>query len=121
MSRTCTARSQAFQPTPGMPADVFIKTGERTFFDYIMRPVLGQLLPRLPRELSAGKPAMSLLWKTTRPVIPEADAQRRLSGMQTQMPSPLLDPGSPEIARLRDPLAGMTRVARSALPLFRES
>ena len=29
----------AFQPTPGMPADVFIKTGERTFFDYIMRPV----------------------------------------------------------------------------------
>lgn len=30
---------QAFQPTPGMPADVFIKTGERTFFDYIMRPV----------------------------------------------------------------------------------
>ena len=64
---------------------------------------------------------MSLLWKTTRPVIPEADAQRRLSGIQTQMPSPLLDPGSPEIARLRDPLAGMTRVARSALPLFRES
>jgi HlyD family secretion protein len=30
---------QSFQPTPGMPADVFIKTGERTFFDYIMRPV----------------------------------------------------------------------------------
>jgi hypothetical protein len=28
-----------FRPTPGMPADVFIKTGERTFFDYIMRPV----------------------------------------------------------------------------------
>jgi HlyD family secretion protein len=31
---------QDFRPTPGMPADVFIKTGERTFFDYIMRPVL---------------------------------------------------------------------------------
>ena len=29
----------AFQPTPGMPADIFIKTGERTFFEYIMRPV----------------------------------------------------------------------------------
>jgi multidrug efflux pump subunit AcrA (membrane-fusion protein) len=28
-----------FKPTPGMPADIFIKTGERTFFDYIMRPV----------------------------------------------------------------------------------
>jgi HlyD family secretion protein len=28
-----------FRPTPGMPADVFIKTGERTFFEYIMRPV----------------------------------------------------------------------------------
>lgn len=29
-----------FRPTPGMPADIFIKTGERTFFDYIMRPVM---------------------------------------------------------------------------------
>lgn len=29
----------AFQPTPGMPVDIFIRTGERTFFDYIMRPV----------------------------------------------------------------------------------
>jgi HlyD family type I secretion membrane fusion protein len=28
-----------FRPTPGMPADVFIKTGERTFFEYIMKPV----------------------------------------------------------------------------------
>jgi HlyD family secretion protein len=34
--RTKTAH---FRPTPGMPADVFIKTGERTFFNYIMRPV----------------------------------------------------------------------------------
>ena len=32
-----------FRPTPGMPADVFIKTGERTFFDYILRPVLDSL------------------------------------------------------------------------------
>jgi hypothetical protein len=29
-----------FHPTPGMPADVYIKTGERTFFAYIMRPVI---------------------------------------------------------------------------------
>ncbi|MCC7251269.1 MAG: HlyD family type I secretion periplasmic adaptor subunit [Hyphomicrobium sp.] len=29
-----------FKPTPGMPADLFIRTEERTFFDYIMRPVL---------------------------------------------------------------------------------
>lgn len=28
-----------FKSTPGMPAEVFIQTGERTFFDYIMRPV----------------------------------------------------------------------------------
>lgn len=36
------ARSKVadFRPTPGMPADVFIKTGERTFFEYIMKPVL---------------------------------------------------------------------------------
>jgi HlyD family type I secretion membrane fusion protein len=30
----------AFRATPGMPAEVFIKTGERTFFEYMMRPVL---------------------------------------------------------------------------------
>lgn len=24
---------------PGMPAEVFVKTGERTFFDYLMRPI----------------------------------------------------------------------------------
>jgi HlyD family secretion protein len=29
-----------FRPTPGMPADIFIKTGQRTFFEYMMRPVL---------------------------------------------------------------------------------
>lgn len=29
-----------FRATPGMPAEVFIKTGERTFFEYMMRPVL---------------------------------------------------------------------------------
>jgi HlyD family secretion protein len=29
-----------FAPTPGMPADVYIKTGERTFIEYMLRPVL---------------------------------------------------------------------------------
>lgn len=29
-----------FRATPGMPADIFIKTGERTFFEYMLRPVL---------------------------------------------------------------------------------
>jgi HlyD family secretion protein len=29
-----------FVATPGMPADVYIKTGERTFFEYIMKPIL---------------------------------------------------------------------------------
>jgi HlyD family secretion protein len=33
-------RIAGFRPTPGMPADVYIRTGERTFFEYIMRPVL---------------------------------------------------------------------------------
>jgi HlyD family secretion protein len=32
-------RMPEFVPTPGMPADVYIKTGERTFFEYIMKPV----------------------------------------------------------------------------------
>ena len=34
---------EGFIPTPGMPADVYIKTGERTFFEYIMKPVLDSL------------------------------------------------------------------------------
>jgi multidrug efflux pump subunit AcrA (membrane-fusion protein) len=29
-----------FRPTPGMPADIYIQTGQRTFFNYLMRPVL---------------------------------------------------------------------------------
>lgn len=28
-----------FSPTPGMPAEVYIKTSERTFFEYIVRPI----------------------------------------------------------------------------------
>ncbi|WP_342358827.1 HlyD family type I secretion periplasmic adaptor subunit [Terrarubrum flagellatum] len=28
-----------FTPTPGMPAEVYIKTAERTFFQYLMRPI----------------------------------------------------------------------------------
>jgi hypothetical protein len=30
-------------PTPRMPADLYIKTGERTFFEYIVKPVLDSL------------------------------------------------------------------------------
>ncbi len=33
------AKASTFRPTPGMPAEVYIKTGERTFFDYITRPL----------------------------------------------------------------------------------
>jgi len=28
-----------FSPTPGMPAEVYVKTSERTFFQYLMRPI----------------------------------------------------------------------------------
>jgi HlyD family type I secretion membrane fusion protein len=30
---------QGFKPIPGMPAEVHIKTGDRTFFDYLTKPV----------------------------------------------------------------------------------
>ncbi|MFM9942448.1 MAG: hypothetical protein ACKVP7_23445 [Hyphomicrobiaceae bacterium] len=30
---------QKFLPTPGMPAEVYIRTGERTFFQYLARPI----------------------------------------------------------------------------------
>lgn len=38
------AKVDGFQPTPGMPADLFIETGERTFFDYLMRPLVDSFL-----------------------------------------------------------------------------
>jgi len=28
-----------FSPTPGMPAEVYIKTADRTFFQYIVKPI----------------------------------------------------------------------------------
>ncbi len=33
------ARIHGFEPTPGMPAEVYIKTSERTFFEYLMQPL----------------------------------------------------------------------------------
>jgi HlyD family secretion protein len=33
------SKIENFRPTPGMPADVFIKTDERTFLEYIMKPL----------------------------------------------------------------------------------
>ena len=38
--RDARTKIENFRPTPGMPADLYIKTGERTFFNYMMRPVL---------------------------------------------------------------------------------
>ncbi|MEO6382149.1 MAG: HlyD family type I secretion periplasmic adaptor subunit [Nitrobacter sp.] len=39
LHNTDVAKIQGFNPTPGMPAEVFIKTSERTFFQYIMKPI----------------------------------------------------------------------------------
>lgn len=33
------AKIPQFVPIPGMPAEVFIRTGERTFFEYIVKPI----------------------------------------------------------------------------------
>ena len=33
------SKIEGFHATPGMPADLYIKTRERTFFHYMMRPV----------------------------------------------------------------------------------
>ena len=41
--RDLRAKIDGFRPTPGMPADVYIRTGERTFFNYILRPLLDSL------------------------------------------------------------------------------
>lgn len=33
------AELRSFLPTPGMPAEVYIRTGERTFFQYLAKPI----------------------------------------------------------------------------------
>jgi len=30
---------KGFKATPGMPAEIYIATRERTFFDYLVRPI----------------------------------------------------------------------------------
>lgn len=34
------AKAHDFRPVPGMPADIFVKTGQRTFFQYLMQPLI---------------------------------------------------------------------------------
>ena len=36
-------RIPGFTPTPGMPAEIMIKTAERTFFDYLTRPIVDSM------------------------------------------------------------------------------
>jgi HlyD family secretion protein len=33
------ARLPDFKPMPGMPADVYVKTTDRTFFEYLIKPI----------------------------------------------------------------------------------
>jgi HlyD family type I secretion membrane fusion protein len=49
LDKTGAAELPGFDAKPGMPAEVYIKTGERTFFDYLMRP-LKDTLTRAFRE-----------------------------------------------------------------------
>ncbi|MCW5720681.1 MAG: HlyD family type I secretion periplasmic adaptor subunit [Devosia sp.] len=37
------ARVEGFTPTPGMPVEIFIKTRERTFLDYLVKPVVDSM------------------------------------------------------------------------------
>ena len=39
LDTTAVAELRNFLPTPGMPAEVYIRTGERTFFQYLARPI----------------------------------------------------------------------------------
>jgi HlyD family secretion protein len=32
-------RVRGFTPTPGMPAEILIQTHERTFFEYLVKPI----------------------------------------------------------------------------------
>ncbi|MDF2812295.1 MAG: HlyD family type secretion periplasmic adaptor subunit, partial [Microvirga sp.] len=45
-----TANIQDFAPTPGMPAEVYIKTTDRTFLEYLLQPIRDSM-SRAFREL----------------------------------------------------------------------
>ncbi|MDH3741193.1 MAG: HlyD family secretion protein, partial [Hyphomicrobiales bacterium] len=36
-------RVYGFAPTPGMPAEIMIQTAERTFFDYLSKPIVDSM------------------------------------------------------------------------------
>jgi HlyD family secretion protein len=33
-------KTENFRPIPGMPADIYIETGQRTFFTYLLQPIV---------------------------------------------------------------------------------
>jgi HlyD family type I secretion membrane fusion protein len=37
------ARAEGFTPTPGMPAEVFVQTRERTFLEYLVKPIVDSM------------------------------------------------------------------------------
>jgi HlyD family secretion protein len=41
--RDARRKVENFRPTPGMPADVYIETGQRTLLEYLLRPLLDSL------------------------------------------------------------------------------
>lgn len=44
LNNTEAAAIHGFNPTPGMPAEVYIKTSERTFFQYVVKPIHDSML-----------------------------------------------------------------------------
>ncbi len=53
LDTTVARQVRNFTPTPGMPAEVFIKTGQRTFFEYLVKPVR-DTMSRAFREVIDG-------------------------------------------------------------------
>jgi membrane fusion protein, type I secretion system len=43
VSQSQLERVRGFTPTPGMPAEIMIQTEERTFFDYLMKPIIDSM------------------------------------------------------------------------------
>ena len=47
--RDCRPKCRRDQIYPGMPVETYIGTGERTFLEYLVRPLLDFVRPSLPR------------------------------------------------------------------------
>ena len=87
------AKVPGFTPTPGMPAEVYIKTVERTFLDYLLQPIRDSMA-RAFRELLTPWIADWTLSRTSHPTSMTLETREPTTGRCVSLPKWLPQCGS---------------------------